>query len=131
MAANPLHNIAIVGVYNTLQGRVLPEYTALTLTVEALFGAIANATLAARLAHAPMPGLPGDLDSVSHALQHPAALTADAADYLRRAVASAVSHVYIGAAIAAVLSLLVLLFLAPRRFPVLAEHSENQGSDAA
>ncbi|MGW1869608.1 MFS transporter [Streptomyces mauvecolor] len=92
----------------------------------ALFGAIANATLAARLAHAPMPGLPGDLDSVSHALQHPAALTADAADYLRRAVAGAVGHVYIGAAIAAVLSLLVLLLLAPRRFPVLAEHSKSQ-----
>ncbi|MFI6689827.1 MFS transporter [Streptomyces sp. NPDC050485] len=85
----------------------------------ALFGAVANTTIATRLAHAPMPGLPSDLDSVSRALQHPADLTAEAADYLRRAVADAVDHVYIGAAIAAVLALLVLLFLAPRHFPVL------------
>ncbi|MFE4875019.1 MFS transporter [Streptomyces sp. NPDC056682] len=85
----------------------------------ALFGAVANTTIAARLAHAPVPGLPGDLDAASRALQHPTDLTAQAADYLRRSVAAAVDHVYLGAAAAAVLALLVLLFLAPRRFPIL------------
>ncbi|MGP3984153.1 MDR family MFS transporter [Streptomyces sp. KR80] len=90
----------------------------------ALFGAVANATLAARLADAPdalRPGLPDDLDSVSHALEHPGALTGGAADYLRRAVATAVDHVYLGAAAAAALAFVVLLLLAPRRFPVIPD----------
>ncbi|MGW5941731.1 MFS transporter [Streptomyces celluloflavus] len=87
----------------------------------ALFGAVANSTLNDRLAHAPSdirPGLPGDLDAVSHALEHAGTLTAHTADYLRRAVATTVGHVYLGAAAAAALSLLLLLLLAPRRFPV-------------
>ncbi|MEU8822426.1 MFS transporter [Streptomyces sp. NPDC048636] len=87
----------------------------------ALFGAVANATLASRLSTAPPAirnGLPDDLDSVSHALDHPAALSDRAADYLRRAVDTAVDHVYLGAAAAALLALLVLLLLAPRTFPL-------------
>ncbi len=94
----------------------------------ALFGAIANATLASRLAAAPeeiRDGLPGDLDSVSHALGDPGSLTAQAADYLRRAVDTAVDHVYVGAAIAAGLALLALVFVAPRRFPVITETEET------
>ncbi|MGR8010105.1 MDR family MFS transporter [Streptomyces hypolithicus] len=94
----------------------------------ALFGAIANATLAARLADAPegiRDGLPSDLDSVSHALGDPGSLTAEAADYLRRAVDTAVDHVYVGAAVTAGLALLVLVFLAPRRFPVITELTED------
>jgi MFS family permease len=90
----------------------------------ALFGAVANSTLNDRLAHAPSdirPGLPGDLDAVSHALEHAGTLTAHTADYLRRAVATTVGHVYLGAAAAAALSLLLLLLLAPRRFPVHAD----------
>ncbi|HET6858609.1 MAG TPA: MFS transporter [Streptomyces sp.] len=90
----------------------------------ALFGAVANATLASRLADAPeaiRDGLPGDLDSVSHALGDPGRLTVEAADYLRRAVDAAVDHVYVGAACAAVLALLALIFVAPRRFPVITE----------
>ncbi|WP_434600411.1 MDR family MFS transporter [Streptomyces sp. A5-4] len=90
----------------------------------ALFGAVANATLASRLADAPeaiRDGLPGDLDSVSHALGDPGRLTAEAADYLRRAVDAAVDHVYLGASCAAVLALLALIFVAPRRFPVINE----------
>ncbi|MFF3291751.1 MFS transporter [Streptomyces sp. NPDC003023] len=77
----------------------------------ALFGAIANAVLVSRLGG-------GSLDSVSHALENPAALTADAAERLRRAVDAAVDHVYVGAAVAAGLALLVLVFVAPKRFPV-------------
>ncbi|MGW0547681.1 MDR family MFS transporter [Streptomyces altiplanensis] len=94
----------------------------------ALFGAIANATLASRLAAAPegiRDGLPGDLDSVSHALGDSGSLTAEAADYLRRAVDTAVGHVYVGAAIAAGLALLALVFVAPRRFPVITETEET------
>ncbi|GAA2354683.1 MFS transporter [Streptomyces cuspidosporus] len=86
----------------------------------AVFGAVANATLTGRLEVAPSairPGLPDDLDSVSRALEHPGTLTDQAADYLRRAVDTAVEHVYVGSAGAAVLALLTLLFLAPRRTP--------------
>ncbi|WP_405802017.1 MFS transporter [Streptomyces sp. NBC_01506] len=84
----------------------------------ALFGALANGILTNKLSDAPSTGLPRDLDSVAHALDDPAALTARAADFLRRAVDSAVDSVFLGAAGAAALCLLVLLFVAPRRFPV-------------
>ncbi|WSY36716.1 MFS transporter [Streptomyces sp. NBC_00887] len=87
----------------------------------ALFGAVANGVLASRLAAAPAPGLPGDLDAVSHALEDPAALPAAATDYLRRAVDTAVDYVFVGAAGAAALALLVLVVVAPRRFPVIDE----------
>lgn len=90
----------------------------------ALFGALANATLNDRLAQAPAGirgGLPADLDAVSRALAHPGALTAQATDYLRRAVDTTVDHVYLGAAAAAALALTALLVLAPRRFPVHAD----------
>ncbi|MBQ0987252.1 MFS transporter [Streptomyces sp. F63] len=97
----------------------------------AVFGAVANATLASRIGGpppAPGPGSPGTsgegapgaLDTVSRALEDPASLTAAAAARLRLAVDAAVEHVYIGAAAAAALALLALL-LAPRRFPVLPD----------
>ncbi|MET8676901.1 MDR family MFS transporter [Streptomyces sp. NPDC004647] len=95
----------------------------------ALFGAVANATLSARLADAPpaiRPGLPDDLDGVSHALTRPGALTDAAADYLRRAVDTAVDHIYLGAACAAGAALLALLLLAPRHFPVLQDGDEDR-----
>ena len=67
---------------------------------------------------------------MSHALDDPAALSAAAADYLRRAVDTAVDHVFTGAAVAAVLALLVLVFVAPRRFPVLPGTRAGGGSAA-
>ncbi|MEU1225437.1 MFS transporter [Streptomyces sp. NPDC005828] len=79
----------------------------------ALFGAIANGVLAARL------GADTDLDQLAHSLA--------ATDETRRAVDAAVDWVYLGAAGAAALALLALLTLAPRRFPVLQE--EGQGLD--
>ncbi|WP_198540142.1 MFS transporter [Streptomyces sp. CT34] len=101
----------------------------------ALFGAIANATLNDRLAHAPSAirtGLPHDLDAVSHALEHAGALTARTADYLRRAVDTTVHHVYLGAAAAAALALLAVLLLAPHRFPVHADaRTGTSPTDAA
>ncbi|RST00319.1 MFS transporter [Streptomyces sp. WAC05374] len=66
----------------------------------ALFGAIANAVLSTRLTE-------GGLDD-------PGALTPTAVD-------AAVEYVYVGAAAAGALALVVLLTLAPRRFPVLTE----------
>ncbi|MFI2204465.1 MFS transporter [Streptomyces sp. NPDC020192] len=75
-----------------------------------LFGAVANGVLAARLGGA------GDLDSVTRALD-----AGTAPEATRHAIADAVHAVYLGAACAAALAFLVLLFLAPRRFPVLNE----------
>jgi multidrug resistance protein len=81
----------------------------------ALFGAVANGVLAARL------GGTGDLDALARSLDDPGSLTAEATDHLRRAVDAAVDYVYLGAAAAAALALLALLTVAPRRFPVLEE----------
>ncbi|MFD8237006.1 MFS transporter [Streptomyces sp. NPDC059696] len=74
----------------------------------AVFGAVANGVLAARLGGA------GDLDSVTRALD-----SGRVPEATRRAIADAVHTVYLGAACAAALAFLVLLFLAPRKFPVL------------
>lgn len=79
----------------------------------ALFGAVANGVLSARL------GGSGSLDSVARALEDPGSV-ADP-ERLRRAVDAAVDAVYIGAACAAALALLALLLVAPRRFPVLKD----------
>lgn len=87
----------------------------------ALLAAVANATIAARLAEAPVPGLPEHLDDVAEALERPELLPGAAADYLREAVALAVEHIFLGAPAAAVAALLVLLLVAPRRFPVLPD----------
>ncbi|MER6129691.1 MFS transporter [Streptomyces sp. NPDC001795] len=75
-----------------------------------VFGAVANGVLAARLGGA------GDLDSVTRSLD-----TGTAPEATRRAIADAVHAVYLGASCAAALAFLVLLFLAPRRFPVLKD----------
>ncbi|MFD9380720.1 MFS transporter [Streptomyces sp. NPDC059999] len=87
----------------------------------ALTGAVANATMAARLADAPVAGLPDHLDDVSKALDRPGQLPPAAADYLREALDAAVDHVFLGATAAAVAALVVLLLVAPRKFPVLPD----------
>ncbi|MEU9913344.1 MFS transporter [Streptomyces sp. NPDC051001] len=76
----------------------------------ALFGAVANGVLSARLGGA------SDLDSVTRALDSGAG-----SEQLRRAIADAVHAVYLGAAGAAALAFVVLLVLAPRKFPVITE----------
>ncbi|WP_328440243.1 MFS transporter [Streptomyces sp. NBC_00444] len=76
----------------------------------AVFGAVANSVLAARLGGA------SDLDSVTRALDAGAA-----SESVQRAIADAVHAVYLGAAGAAALAFVVLLVMAPRRFPVLKE----------
>ncbi|MFJ3304865.1 MFS transporter [Streptomyces sp. NPDC086549] len=76
----------------------------------AVFGAVANGVLAARLGGA------GDLDSVTRALD-----AGTAPEATRHAIADAVHAVYLGAACAAALAFLTLLLLAPRRFPVITD----------
>ncbi|MCZ4514327.1 MFS transporter [Streptomyces sp. ActVer] len=106
----------LVGVQSTVEWNERGTATASVLFCRqtgqtigaALFGAVANGVLAARLGGA------GDLDSVTKALGSGAP-----GEHVRRAVAEAVHAVYFGAACAAGLAFLVLLFVAPRRFPVL------------
>ncbi|KFG75113.1 MFS transporter [Streptomyces mutabilis] len=81
----------------------------------AAFGAIANGVLAARLGGTGGHGA-GGLDSVTRALDPDTA-----GEPVRRAIADAVHAVYLGAAGAAALAFLVLLLVAPRRFPVLRD----------
>ena len=45
MAGHPFHDVAIVGVHNTRQARVLEGYDSRTITLEAGFGAVADAGL--------------------------------------------------------------------------------------
>ncbi|MFE3070815.1 MFS transporter [Streptomyces sp. NPDC059247] len=87
----------------------------------ALFGALANGVLTSRL------GAGGDLDTLARALDDPESLPPETTENLRRAVDAAVDHVYLGAACAAALALLVLLTLTPRRFPVLGETTGDGG----
>ncbi|MER6157200.1 MFS transporter [Streptomyces sp. NPDC001868] len=80
----------------------------------AVFGAVANGVLASRLGGA------GDLDAVTNSLD-----SGTAAEPVRRAVADAVHAVYLGAACAATAAFVVLLVVAPRRFPVLAAEQRS------
>ncbi|MGO4635497.1 MFS transporter [Streptomyces sp. 2RAF24] len=119
----------IVGVQSTVPYEERGTTTASVLFVRqvgqsvgaALFGAVANGVLAARLG-----AESGDLDGLVRSLETPGSLTGQAADHLRRAVDAAVDYVYLGAAAAAALALLALLTLAPRRFPVLKEQQDGQ-----
>nr|WP_157597588.1 MFS transporter [Streptacidiphilus rugosus] len=92
-----------------------------------LFAVIANTTLTGRLRDAPSSlrdGLPHGLDQIAGSLIHSGGLSGAATDYLRHALAAAVSHVYLGAGIAAALSVIVLATVTPKRFP-LAEGSQG------
>ncbi|WP_338672319.1 MFS transporter [Streptomyces sp. SCSIO 30461] len=83
----------------------------------ALFGALANSVLASRVGGG-SGDKGGDLDSVARSL---ADGRPGAVEHLRQAVDTAVDYVFLGAAGAAALALLVLVLLAPRKFPVLTD----------
>ncbi|MEV6949046.1 MFS transporter [Streptomyces sp. NPDC051172] len=108
----------IVGVQSTVEWAERGTTTASVLfcrqtgqTIGAsVFGAVANGVLAGRLGGA------SDLDSVTRGLDGGVVPQAT-----RRAIADAVHAVYLGAGCAAAAAFLVLLFLAPRRFPVLKD----------
>ncbi|WP_024538979.1 MFS transporter [Comamonas badia] len=88
----------------------------------ALFGAIFNAALGARLAGAPQAlagQVPQTVDAVMGALHSPATAPAVGA-WLRGAMGAATDALYRGMSVIALLMLLVLL-VAPRRFPVIEE----------
>ncbi|TKA10017.1 MFS transporter [Actinacidiphila oryziradicis] len=74
----------------------------------AVFGAVANAALS---------GTPGGVAGLRG--------LNGASEAVRRAVGAAVNHVYVGAVLAAGVAVLVLVFVMPRRFPVLAEGDEG------
>jgi Na+/melibiose symporter-like transporter len=89
----------------------------------AVFGAIVNSTLHARLDAAPAAvrgGLPRSVDGVE-----PTVAAGRAAEgvlaYLRAAIAAATEHVYVGLTVVAALTVLAVL-VAPRRFPVIESH---------
>jgi EmrB/QacA subfamily drug resistance transporter len=79
----------------------------------ALFGAIANATLSDRFAHAPAAiarSLPGGVDGTTQALSHPGPV----ADFVRTSLYDASHNVFVALAVAAVLAAGALALL-PRR----------------
>lgn len=87
----------------------------------AVFGAVSNAALRARLTHAPAhlrDRLPADVDGISRALAH--GPVSAAADYLRAALYTAIHHVYLGLAATAALVIVILATCTPRRFPIVA-----------
>jgi hypothetical protein len=85
----------------------------------AIFGAIVNATLGARLQAAParLAGrLPRQVNQVGPALTRPAELGQAAAAYLRSAIVAATHGVYLALALVAVATLAGVLVIVPRRF---------------
>jgi hypothetical protein len=96
----------------------------------AIFGAIFNAALAARLRAAP-PGLAGRLpqrvDQVGAALTRAAGLGRAAAGYLRDAITAGIHDVYLGLALAAVATLVAVLVLVPRRFATMPGATASAG----
>jgi EmrB/QacA subfamily drug resistance transporter len=96
----------------------------------AVFGAIFNATLAARLRAAPaaLAGqLPHHVDRVGPALTRLATLGQAAADYLRAAITAATRDVYLALAVAAVATLVGVLVIVPRRFATTAGAAASTG----
>lgn len=92
----------------------------------AIFGAIFNSAIASELRHAPAalrPRLPHDINGVISALEgHKLVGAAD--QYIRKAMYTATHHVYMGLAIVALLTLVIVL-LTPRHFPV-AEDDDTE-----
>jgi multidrug resistance protein len=85
----------------------------------AIFGAVFNTAISRRLASAPprLRGrLPGGVNAVSSALAHPGQEGSAVVSYLRQAISAGTRDVYLGLAGAAVLTLLVVLAVVPRRF---------------
>jgi EmrB/QacA subfamily drug resistance transporter len=83
----------------------------------AVFGAIFNVTLGARLRAAPAPlraHLPGSVSGVSATIGRTSRL-GPAAGYLRDAISAATHNVYIGLVISAVITIVVVLAIIPRR----------------
>ncbi len=91
----------------------------------AVFGAITNAVLLHRLNQTP-PSLrgkvPQQVDGVSKMLEagHPDPATAD---FLREMLHASTHAVFVGLLIASILTVIILAFVVPRRFPVVEDRS--------
>ena len=84
----------------------------------ALFGAIANTTLANRFEHPPagLSGpLPHGVDGTANALEHPGPV----ADFARAALSSASHHVFVAVAATAVLVALAISLMPRRTEPLV------------
>jgi EmrB/QacA subfamily drug resistance transporter len=96
----------------------------------AIFGAIFNATLAARLRAVPagLAGrLPQQVNRVGPALTRPAELGPAAATYLRSAITAATHDVYLALAVTAVATLAGVAVIVPRRFATTAGADASAG----
>ncbi len=96
----------------------------------AIFGAIFNATLAARLRAVPagLAGwMPRQVNQVSPALTRAGELGQAAARYLRAAITAATHNVYLALALAALATLVGVLVLMPRRFATSAGATASFG----
>jgi hypothetical protein len=99
----------------------------------AIFGAIFNASLIARLRRAPLPlrpYLPHSASGVSATIGRPASL-GPAADYLRATISAATHDVYAGLAIAAVATIAVLALVVPRHISTAAslDHAPDKAAE--
>ena len=99
----------------------------------AIFGAIFNASLIARLRRAPpplRPYLPHGASGVSATIGHTASL-GPAVGYLRAAIAAAAHNVYVGLVIAAVATIVVIAVVIPRHMSTAASlgHAPEQPAD--
>jgi len=99
----------------------------------AIFGAIFNASLIARLRAAPpplRPYLPHGASGVSATIGHTASL-GPAVGYLRAAIAAAAHNVYVGLVIAAVATIVVIAVVIPRHMSTAASlgHAPEQPAD--
>ena len=92
----------------------------------ALFGAVFNAAVADRLAHAPASiakGLPQSVNGIIGAL-HDAGTGAAAKAYLRHSIDLATRHLFLVMAVLGILTLLVLLVV-PRHIPLLSQEEKE------
>jgi multidrug resistance protein len=99
----------------------------------AIFGAVFNAALGARLRAAPagLRGrIPGHVNQAGPALTRPAILGQAAAHYLRAAIAAGTHDVYLGLAASAVATLIAVLVIVPRRFATQAGSGGGNPADA-
>jgi hypothetical protein len=97
----------------------------------AVFGGIANSALASWLSHAPQ-GVSGyvssDIDSTSRLLGGSVGqLDGDSAEYLRRGLYLATHQVFVALVVVAIVGIIVLLVLTPRRFERLRFEDEDWG----
>jgi hypothetical protein len=90
----------------------------------AVFGAIANATLAGRFAHPPpeVAGrLPANVDATSLVLGGPTSSEPAVGDYVRGSLQAATHHVFVALAVLAVLGVGALLLMPRRAEPLIAD----------